>query len=224
MGYNDKMNNNLHSVPSKKIDNISKIIGIGPETIKVIPNFMPKKDIEEFIKFGDSVVNTQPEKTHHWVVDSQYIERKPITSLLNKYTDLLRSKAEEVYGLKLNKDRRVDFFIHPVGSYLEPHTDIIDYHQEEIYGVGNLLQEQEDVWPFLWSGHVSIIVYLNDGYEGGVLYFPDQDVEITPEPGMLVIFPGNLHFLHGVTETKGTARYTISLWTRFTDFKNELLD
>jgi hypothetical protein len=211
-------------VPEKKIDNISKIIGTGPDTIKVIRNFMPEEDIKEFVKFGDSVLHTKQEKTHHWVVDSIHIKGKPISTLFNKYNALLRSKAEELYGLKLNKDRGLDFFIHPVGSYLEPHTDIIDYVQEEIYDVGNLLIEQEKHWPFLWSGHVSILVYLNDTYEGGVLYFPDQNVKIVPEPGMMVLFPGNLHFLHGVTETKGTARYTISLWTRFTDFKNELLD
>ena len=220
------MDNHKNSsyMPSKKIDNISKIIGTGPDTIKVIRDFMPKEDIEAFVKFGDSVLHTKSEKTHHWVVDTEHIHRKPITALFDKYSDLLRSKAEDLYGLKLNRDRNLDFFIHPIGSYLEPHTDIIDYQQDEVYDVGNLLQEQEKVWPFLWSGHVSVIVYLNDGYEGGILYFPDQNVEIKPEPGMLVVFPGNLHFLHGVTETKGTARYTVSLWTRFTDFKNELLD
>jgi hypothetical protein len=211
-------------VPKKKIDNISKIIGTGPDTIKVIKNFMPQKDIESFIKFGNEFLHTKKEKTHHWVVAAEHIVNKPIAYLFKKYENLMRSEAEKQYSLAINKDRGLDFFIHPVNSYLEPHTDIIDYHQEEVYDVGNLLIEQEKVWPFLWSGHVSIIIYLNDNYEGGVLYFPDQNVEIKPEPGMLVIFPGNLHFLHGVTPTLNNPRYTVSLWTRFTDFKNEIMD
>jgi hypothetical protein len=218
----DQINNNY--IPQKRIDNISKIIGTTPDTIKVIKNFMPQRDIDSFMDFANKFSNNDEEKTHHWVIEGKNIENTPIAHLFKKYENLMRSEAEKQYSLKIDKDRSLDFFVHPVGSYLEPHTDIIDYFQEEIYDVGNLLIEQEKHWPFLWSGHVSIIIYLNDDYDGGILYFPDQNVEIKPEPGMLVIFPGNMHFLHGVTETKGTKRYTISLWTRFTDFKNELLD
>jgi hypothetical protein len=79
-------------------------------------------------------------------------------------------------------------------------------------------------FPFLWSGHLSIICYLNKDYEGGTLYFPEQDVKIVPEPGMFICFPGNLHFIHGVTKTHGATRYTISLWTRFVDFENKLIE
>lgn len=218
----DQINNSY--IPQKRIDNISKIIGIGPDTIKVIKNFMPQRDIDCFMDFANKFSNNDEEKTHHWVIEGKNIENTPIAYLFKKYENLMRSEAEKQYSLKIDKDRGLDFFVHPVGSYLEPHTDIIDYFQEEIYDVGNLLIEQEKHWPFLWSGHVSIIIYLNNDYDGGILYFPDQNVEIKPEPGMLVIFPGNMHFLHGVTETKGTKRYTVSLWTRFTDFKNELLD
>lgn len=208
-------------VPSKKIDNISSIIGTGPDTIKVIKNFMPQEDIETFIDFGNKFLDTRPEMTHHWVIDANYFKGHPARKLFLKYTKLLRDKGEELYGLKFNVDRNLDFFVHPDGSYLDPHTDIIDYHQTEVYDVENLFLEQEKQWPYLWSGHASIIVYLNKNYEGGNLYFPDQNVEIVPEPGMLVAFPGNMHFLHGVTKTIGAPRFTISLWTRFADFKNE---
>lgn len=218
------MNNNVPYIPTKKIDNISKIIGTGPDTIKIIYDFMPKEDIDLFIKFGDMCFNTKKDKTHHWVVDKEHIIRLKKQELFDKYRDLMRSKAEELYGLGLNKDRDLDFFVHPVGSYLEPHTDIIDYFQPEVYDVGSLLEQQEKEFPFLWSGHLSIITYLNDNYNGGILYFPDQDVHIQPKPGMLVMFPGNLHFLHGVTEIFNNTRYTISLWTRFSDFKNKALN
>jgi hypothetical protein len=215
----DKFNSDY--VPQKKIDNISKIIGTGPDTIKIINNFMPKEDIETFIDFAKTYVHTRPEMKHHWVIDGEYFKDHKAGNLFKKYTNLMRSKAEEVYGLKFNEDKYLDLFVHPEGSFLEPHTDIIDYEQKEIYDVGNLLIEQEKHWPFLWSGHVSVIIYLNNDYDGGILYFPDQNVEIKPEPGLMVIFPGNLHFLHGVTKTSGNPRYTVSLWTRFSDFKNE---
>ena len=227
IGYNRPMNNNDRiapaNVPAKKIDNISKIIGIGPDTIKVIKNFIPQSDIDEFVNFGKMMSKIEKNKTHHFTVNANNINNPKLQKQFEKYENILRDKAEEVYGLKLDKDRPLDLFIHPAGSYLEPHTDIIDYHQEEVYDQPNLFAEQEKSWPFLWSGHLSIICYLNKDYDGGILYFPDQGVEIVPEPGMFVCFPGNLHFLHGVTQTTGTARFTISLWTRFRDFKNEII-
>lgn len=212
------------NVPVKKIDNISKIIGTGPDTIKIIKNFINPVDIEEFLKFGKRISRVNPEKTHHYTVNAVATNNDNLKNLFIKYESKLRGKAEELYGLKLNKDRPLDLFIHPEGSYLEPHTDIIDYHQEEVYDQPNLFEQQQKDWPFLWSGHLSIICYLNKDYEGGTLYFPDQGVQIIPEPGMFVCFPGNLHFLHGVTKTSGATRFTISLWTKFTDFKNEILN
>ena len=209
------------NVPIKKIDNISKIIGTGPDTIKIIKNFIPQSDIDEFVNFGKIMSKVEKNKTHHFIVNAT---DPVLQEKFKKYENMLRNKAEELYGLKLNKDRPLDLFIHPEGSYLEPHTDIIDYHQEEVYDQPNLFAEQEKVWPFLWSGHLSILCYLNKDYDGGVLYFPDQGVEIVPEPGMFVCFPGNLHFLHGVTQTTGATRFTLSLWTRFSDFKNEIIE
>ena len=228
MRYNGFMNNDGFlqpaNVPVKKIDNISKIIGTGSDTIKIIKNFMPKEDIEKFLKFGKKLSAYHPEKTHHYTVGAISTERLDIKNLFLEYENKLRQKAEELYELKLNKDRPLDLFIHPEGSYLEPHTDIIDYYQEEVYDQPNLFEQQQKDWPFLWSGHLSIICYLNKDYDGGILYFPDQGVEVVPEPGLFVCFPGNLHFLHGVTKTVGATRFTISLWTKFTDFKNEIIE
>lgn len=211
------------NTPIKKIDNISQIIGTGPDTIKVIKNFMPQEDISKFLMFGQRLAKQDKTKTHHYTVNSNATGRDDIKQLFLEYENKLRSKAEELYGLKFNKDRALDLFIHPEGSYLEPHTDIIDYHQEEVYDQPNLFEQQQKDWPFLWSGHVSIICYLNKDYEGGTLYFPDQNVKIVPEPGLFVCFPGNLHFLHGVTKISGATRFTISLWTRFSNFKNEIV-
>lgn len=219
---NNKNYNSSHN-PIKKIDNISKIIGTGPDTIKIVKNFMPQEDVNIFLDFGKQYYHTVADKTHHWTLDVNFFKDHQAGTIFEKYTWLMRKKAEDLYGLKFNNDRMLDLFVHPEGSFLEPHTDIIDYEQKEIYDVGNLLVDQEKNWPFLWSGHVSIIVYLNNDYEGGILYFPDQNIEIKPEPGMMVVFPGNLHFLHGVTKILNNTRYTVSLWTRFSDFENKLI-
>lgn len=61
---------------------------------------------------------------------------------------------------------------------------------------------------------ISAIVYLNDDYEGGEIEFPNFEIKIKPEPGMLILFPSNFaykHIAHPVT--KGT-KYALVTWIK----------
>lgn len=59
---------------------------------------------------------------------------------------------------------------------------------------------------------IATIIYLNDDYEGGEIYFPDYNKTIKPKAGDLVAFPDNENFRHGVNEVVGTTRYTTPRW------------
>jgi hypothetical protein len=72
-------------------------------------------------------------------------------------------------------------------------------------------------------------LYLNDNFEGGILKFyadyGKNEFEITPEPGMFVIFHGGHKNLHEVTTVKHGIRYTIgSFWDdrEETDYPEEV--
>jgi hypothetical protein len=51
-------------------------------------------------------------------------------------------------------------------------------------------------------------VYLNDDFEGGELYYPQHDIVVKPEPGLAVIHPGDINYLHGVKMVTDGERYT----------------
>lgn len=55
----------------------------------------------------------------------------------------------------------------------------------------------------------SSIVYLNDDYEGGELYFTALDRTLKPKAGMLVAFTGGFHHEHAVLAVQGNDRYTM---------------
>lgn len=55
----------------------------------------------------------------------------------------------------------------------------------------------------------SSIVYLNDDYDGGELYFTALDRTLKPKAGMLVAFTGGFHHEHGVLKVRGKDRYTM---------------
>lgn len=60
---------------------------------------------------------------------------------------------------------------------------------------------------------ISSLVYLNEDYEGGEIFFPNQEIQIKPPKNGLIFFPGDIFFLHGVTTVTSGVRYTMpSFW------------
>lgn len=59
--------------------------------------------------------------------------------------------------------------------------------------------------------HHSLVIYLNDDYEGGELYFSEQDLKIKPEAGSIVAFPATtLH--RSLPVTKGEKWHSPCFW------------
>jgi predicted 2-oxoglutarate/Fe(II)-dependent dioxygenase YbiX len=58
----------------------------------------------------------------------------------------------------------------------------------------------------------AVILYLNDDFEGGELWFPDLGVEIKPKKGTLVAFPGGASHFHGIAPIRGGDRYSLLCW------------
>lgn len=84
------------------------------------------------------------------------------------------------------------------GAYARVHSDNTDEH-------GNS-------GPFTRSRYAAFL-YLNDDFNGGLLKFPKQDIEISPKVGMLAAFDGGFNNMHEVTLIESGIRYTIgSFW------------
>ena len=84
------------------------------------------------------------------------------------------------------------------GAYARIHSDNTDEH-----GVSG---------AFTRSRYAGFL-YLNDDFEGGLLKFPDQNLEIQPKVGMLAVFDGGFDNMHEVSLITSGVRYTIgSFW------------
>jgi len=59
---------------------------------------------------------------------------------------------------------------------------------------------------------IATILYLNDDYVGGDIYFPKYNISFKPEPGDLLTFPDNPDFVHGVKAIEDGTRYTTPRW------------
>lgn len=80
------------------------------------------------------------------------------------------------------------------GQYMGPHVDWNESNSDITY---------------------TIVVYLNDNYEGGELYFVDPAIELKIKPlaGSIVMFPSTLPYLHqSCTITKGRKMLITHHW------------
>lgn len=94
----------------------------------------------------------------------------------------------------------VNFARWPVGYELQPHAD-----SENPGGAAH---------PYPWRDFATVI-YLNDDYGGGEIYFPNLGIELKPSARTLIIFPGTLFFLHGVRRVTHGMRHTIASFLTF---------
>jgi hypothetical protein len=56
----------------------------------------------------------------------------------------------------------------------------------------------------------SVVLYLNDDFEGGETHFPDLDCSCKPKTGNVLVFPS--HLLHGGQPVVKGEKYIIVLW------------
>lgn len=60
------------------------------------------------------------------------------------------------------------------------------------------------------SIHYATIIYINDDYVAGELFFNNLDISLRPKPGDMLFFPGNEKHEHGVRHVgEGPIRYVI---------------
>lgn len=96
---------------------------------------------------------------------------------------------------------------YPPGSYLKMHADAEGYYGSnpeplKNYDPGNQMSEVLNEY--------SSILYLNDNYQGGELYFEELDLLIKPTANQLVFFPSGSEFRHEVKPVLSGDRYTLA--------------
>lgn len=92
-----------------------------------------------------------------------------------------------------------------VGGHYIPHVDAETPYQDDI---------GHRIWGKVLDRDLSIVYFINDDFAGGELVFPELDITIRPKAGMLVCFPSDHNYLHGVKPVSSGHRFTIVNWMR----------
>jgi predicted 2-oxoglutarate/Fe(II)-dependent dioxygenase YbiX len=129
---------------------------------------------------------------------------------MGRIRDNMHNAVVDVIG-KAVKNVTMSGHKYPTGSYADPHSD-----SSELDGTPNAWQMNK----------YACILYLNDSYDGGAIYFPQHNLDIHPGAGSLVVFEGSHEYLHGVREITNGDRFTIlAFWDdESSTYDKEFLD
>ena len=107
--------------------------------------------------------------------------------------------------------------------FFQQDLDTIEQPSVLKYGPGGLYNAHSDseywdeashTWKRSLDRDYSILIYLNEGFEGGALYFPNFDFRITPKRGMMVAFPSDHRYLHAAEPLISGTRYAVVSWAK----------
>jgi hypothetical protein len=171
--------------------------------IHIIDNFIEPEDAAVLVKEqgNPSSRNPYPDYYKDRYGGTAFPYNQIVMDLLIKYGHKSNAVHKEQNG-----------FINPIyvykafGSWWSPGSN------------GPLHVDAQGPEPFIeWS----TIIYLNDpdDYEGGLIYFPNQDFEYKPRKYSAVFFPSaGSEYIHGITEiTSGTRHTALYMHTSLPD-------
>tara|TARA_B110000503_G_scaffold131362_2_gene205847 strand:+ start:701 stop:1390 length:690 start_codon:yes stop_codon:yes gene_type:complete len=83
-------------------------------------------------------------------------------------------------------------------------------------GAGTQFRIHADHGP-TYVATISAVLYLNDDYEGGELWFPRFGVDLKPKKGDIAIFPSTFIYEHASKEMISGTKYSIVVMTDYHD-------
>lgn len=97
-----------------------------------------------------------------------------------------------------------------VDSYYFRHAAFL--HQKEFFQVPAHCDDEVDfIGDEELIRNFTIIIYLNNNFDGGEIVFPLQGYSVKPEPGLVVIFPASFMYPHLTNPSIGSDRYALRL-------------
>jgi len=229
-----------------------EIIDIENPNIRIVKNFFSKEECESMLKVKDfseelwaldyNVNYPKPEavagnlqySVSQWdgmcinITNDGFAERYGLNPYYYDFlADRIRVHVEDKF--KVNTLKKEQYLINRwrEGREQTPH---LDYFYEEEHGhdydklaKNNIPKSFLDTFGRMFqTKHYSSLIYLNDNYEGGELYFPEHNFYIKPEVGTLVCLKGDENSLHGVKKILSGTRYTVSLFWEDTEYRNKI--
>ena len=187
-------------MPNKTFNNIN--VTNPALGLNIYENAISEEKCPSYINTLESKLNGQTR--YSWKEATVTNSDKPIKSARNcsdfkfKNTDLGPVNNENIELLEMHQD-----IYNIVKSCVDDYArywgiNVVYYEAFNFVkydGPGQQFKIHADHGP-AYNTTVSVVVYLNDDYEGGELYFNDLDIKIKPQAGSIIMYPSSAPYSH----------------------------
>lgn len=192
------------------------------EGILVVEDFISKQELEQLW----DIINTTPEED--WFI---HYRNQLKTFCMEKFgrDDVENLVEEGKYEITLGwDDKNLLISSYPISITLtERLLNLIKKVNPELYmsfGIFQRMQEGVELKAHTDqhtdpSIHYAAVLYLNDDYVDGEVFWPNKNLSLKPKPGTLILFPGTDEYNHGVKHVgKGPIRYVLPAFIKEVGF------
>ena len=213
-------------MPDKMLGNIRvSNPGFG---LNVYHNVFSKEEVNKIISVLEN--NLGDNKQHNWREAMVTTADQPVKKARDCVDFKMNAKAlgpvnesnrelHEVYDLVFKKLRHV---VDEYSRYWGINVNFYEIFNFVKYeGEGKHFRIHADDGPH-YKCAVSAVVYLNDDYEGGEIYFPRlDDAKVKPGYGDIAVFPSNYMYEHASLPIKSGTKYCVVVMTDINDLAHK---
>lgn len=184
-----------------------------PVGLFMFPNYMDSATVKEILDF----VKAQPDKPLMILDESSTADKLNISDspvrvtgyielgdMRQRITDIVREcfidLAHRCLNVELDWFEAPDIMRYRSGGFYKGHADSENY------------DAKAGQWKKIIDRDLSLLLYLNDDFEGGELSFYGLRYQIWPRPGAAVMFPSDHRFVHQAEKVTKGERYAIVSW------------
>lgn len=190
-----------------------------PHGIEILENFLSPDECREWVRFAATRPSGRLTVIDWKAPDPSVAEKlddRRVTERVHMGDDRdqqLRDLVERIYvsTIASRLGRKFAWFESPqilkynVGGFYQAHADADSYDTE--------LRR----WRHHLDRDISLLLYLNDEFDGGDLQFEYFNFRIQPKPGMLVWFPSDARYFHRANPVEAGTRYAVVSWAALAD-------
>jgi predicted 2-oxoglutarate/Fe(II)-dependent dioxygenase YbiX len=188
---------------------------ISQEGIDALVHHMKNSKTEDLSVFDPDKSNQT--RSTEWITDKRTRDTQiaPIEPVFLQVNELMHHIVKQVinpfYQFEVDSSEVPQLLCYDVGGHYQPHID-----GEGVWTA----PDQTQLWRKTVDRDLSMVLYLNNEFEGGDFVFPDLHIRIRPEPGLLVCFPSNRYYRHGVEPVTKGNRYSMVTWMTVKGFES----
>jgi len=215
--------NNMNTFLKKEFDSLGYITEEIVPGLLLVKDFISKQEIDQYL----DIVNATAEET--WFL---LYKNNLKNFCMEKFgrDDVENLVAEGKFEVTLGWEDKVlnvsSFDIDMVvASRLRKAVESAD-SSLELSGFGTIQRMQSGVRLVSHTDEhtdpsikYAAVIYLNNDYNDGEIFFENKEIALKPDPGSLLLFPGNEEFKHGVNYVgDGPVRYVLPGFIKVKDF------